>query len=278
MKDSHRISPVITLLTDFGMSDGYVAAIKGVILSVAPQVRIVDAGHLVSAQDIDAAAFALAQYWSLYPKGAIHLVVVDPGVGTERAALIAEADGHIFVAPDNGVLALVAGQAEVFHARRIHPGWHRPGGYSATFHGRDVFAYAAALLAAGKTPVASFSDPVDEIDQGCWREAVVEGDCIAGNIIHQDRFGNLITNIRYSVFEKTGWTAVHAEAGGYVFEHISRTYADVPVSEKLALFDSAGFLELALRNGSAARRLGLRRGEPVFLRRNRKESAPVATD
>ncbi|MCF7838298.1 MAG: SAM-dependent chlorinase/fluorinase [Candidatus Marinimicrobia bacterium] len=256
---------LITLLTDFGWQDGYVAAMKGVILSAAPAARLVDAAHDVQPQDIVGAGWALAQYWACYPAGTIHLAVVDPGVGTDRAALLAEADGQWFLAPDNGLLDFVAAAAAQYAVRRLRPGWHRPAGCAATFHGRDIFAYAAGRLVAGDDP-AAFTDSLAAASPAALPAPRPSGHGLAGRIIHCDRFGNLITNIAAATAAEAVPRPWHVLVAGYVFEQVRRTYADVAPGEKLALFGSSGLLELAINQGSARERLRLDRGAPVQLR------------
>jgi len=260
---------LVTLLSDFGLRDGYVAAMKGVILSEAPGVTLVDAGHDIVPQDVRAAAWSLGQYWNLYPAGTIHVAVVDPGVGSARAALIAEADGHLFLAPDNGLLRFVQQQTDRFSAFAIPRNWHRPGVLSNTFHGRDVFAYAAGVIAAGKQHPSEIGVPVQSIEDGGWMVSEKENDCLTGEVIHIDHFGNLITSISRQQVQDTGWRDLHIEARGYVFDEICSTYSDVEEHHKVVLFGSGDMLELAVRNGSAARSLGLLRGEKIFIKKNK---------
>nr|PZN90793.1 MAG: hypothetical protein DIU52_06120 [bacterium] len=257
----------ITLLTDFGTADGYVAAMKGVIAARAPGVVVDDASHDVPPGDVAAAAWTLSRYWNLYPPGTVHVVVVDPGVGSERRALAAEVDGRLFVAPDNGVLTWVlaeAGDAAVvaIEAARL---FRTP--VSATFHGRDVFAPVAAELArrAGAGPsrfrevLADLGPEVADPVRLPLPRPHRGPDHIAGEVIHVDRFGNLITNVPGE------WLAPGARirvAGGSAAPLV-RTYADVAPGALAALVGSAGMLEVSVRDGSAAERLGVGRGASV---------------
>ena len=243
---------VIALLTDFGTADGYVAEMKGVLLSRSPGVNIVDVSHDIPPQDIEAARLSLARYWRRFPKGTVHIVVVDPGVGSERAALAVESGGHFLVGPDNGVLspALFAPDAQVVSLPI-------PQNASFTFHGRDVFAPAAASIAAG-TPVNELGEYWPSPVRKRTAEAAKRSDgAIVGEVLTIDRFGNALTNLVTRV-------------GGSVLVNdqllpIVRTYADVNIGEMVALVGSSGFIEIAVRNGNASARLQLQRGSEVVL-------------
>jgi len=216
---------VVTLLSDFGLSDGYVAAMKGVLLREAPAARIVDAGHDVPPQDVRGAGWVLSQYWNWYPAGTVHIAVVDPGVGTRRMPLIATGGGHVFLAPDNGLLSWVARRSPDFRAGVVRPEVHLPSGVSATFHGRDVFAYAAGLIASGRATAADLADPVASIVVGPWVAPNRENDVIWGEIVHLDRFGNAVTNITVEdLGDVSRW---RIEARSYIMHRVLRTYGDV---------------------------------------------------
>jgi S-adenosylmethionine hydrolase len=242
--------PVITLLTDFGTADGYVAEMKGVLLSLAPEARIVDIAHDIPPQDIMRARLTVSRYWRRFPPGTVHVVVVDPGVGTARAALAVESEGRFLVGPDNGVLSSAIG---VGHARVVD--LDVPGGASPTFHGRDVFAPAAARLARG--------EPLDILGRTHRKSVMIhtpvpiraDGGGVTGEIIAIDRFGNAITNLE----PLPGETVTVA---GWVVP-VVRTFGDVAVGTPCALVGSAGLLEIAVRDGSAANSLGLGVGMPV---------------
>lgn len=243
---------ILTLLTDFGTSDGYVGEVKGVILSGAPGVVLVDISHDVGPQDVEGARLALARYWRRFPLGTVHLVVVDPGVGSSREAIAVSSDGRFLVGPDNGVLspALLARDARAVALPL-------PRQASATFHGRDVFAPAAALLAAG-APLDELGQPHESpiIRRTPEARRLADGR-VAGEVIAVDRFGNLITNLvamRGGVVELAGRTIA-----------VRRAYSDVATGEITALVGSLGFVELAVRDGSAAMVLGVQRGAPVLL-------------
>lgn len=242
--------PVITLLTDFGTADGYVAEIKGVLCSLAPEATLVDLAHDIPAHDVELGRLTVARYWRRFPAGTVHLVVVDPGVGTSRVAMAAHADGRYLVGPDNGVLspALLLGDVRAV-ALPVSPAASR------TFHARDVFAPAAAALATG-TPLEALGEPHHAPIVRRTREAVRRDDgAIIGEVIAVDRFGNAITNL---VGARSG---VVAAAGRPV--PVRATYADVAVGAPVALTGSSGLLEIAVRDGSAARIMGLERGATV---------------
>jgi len=241
---------IVTLLTDFGTADGYVAEMKGVLYSGAPDITVVDLTHAIPPQDVEAGRLALARSWRRFPVGTIHVAVVDPGVGTRRAAIAVESQGRFLLGPDNGILspALVGGGADVV-ALPIPP-------YAAaTFHGRDVFAPAAARLAAGEalTMLGVYKeDPVVRRTPDTQRHA--DGS-ISGVVLTIDRFGNILSNIG-------GRIGGHVLLGDQRIP-VQRTYADVEVGSLIALTGSSGFLEVAVRGGSAVHALGTRRGEPI---------------
>jgi S-adenosylmethionine hydrolase len=247
------MSRTITLLTDFGTADGYVGEMKGVLCSGAPDAALVDVTHDVAAQDVDGARLVVARYWRRFPASTVHLVVVDPGVGGSRAAIAVESEGRFLVGPDNGVLS-----PALLHAGARCVELPVPAGAAPTFHGRDLFAPAAAALARGT--------PIDSLGQPCTTPVVLrtpeplrhEDGSIAGVVITVDRFGNAITNLM-------SWRGGIVEASGRRLPLV-RTYADVAVSEAVALVGSSGLVEIAVRDGSAAATLGLKRGSAVVLR------------
>ena len=248
---------LITLLTDFGTADGYVAEVKGVLLSAAPGVQVVDLSHDIAPQDVESARLAVARYWRRFPAGTVHLVVVDPGVGSARAAIAARSDERFLVGPDNGVLspALLVPGAEAVSLPI-------PADAAPTFHGRDVFAPAAAALASGAT-LASLGMPHPSPSLRRTPEVVREPDgALRGEVIAIDRFGNVITNI-----------VAHHAGTVRVGEHevaVRRSYSDVARGEMVAVTGSSGLLEIAVRDGSAAGLLGISRGTPVFARHDRE--------
>ncbi len=253
---------VITLLTDFGTADGYVAELKGVLLGEAPGATLVDASHDLAPQDVDGARLALARYWLRYPPGTVHLVVVDPGVGTERAALAVGSEGRWLVGPDNGVLTPALLRAGARAVRLPVPPRS-----AATFHGRDVFAPAAARLAAG-APLDALGAPADAPVLRRTPEArrLADGG-IEGVVITVDRFGNAITNLVASGATAAPGGLVQLGDPAWRTVPIRRVYADVGSGEVVALAGSNGLLEIAVRDGSAAAVLGVARGNRVVLYR-----------
>lgn len=227
-----------------------------VVAAGAPDALIEHATHDLIPGDITGAALALSRYALSYPPGTVHLVVVDPGVGTERRALAAEIDGRLFVAPDNGVLSRVLRAGAAFVAVRLDD----TGADSATFHGRDVFAPAAARLAAGET-LARLGEPLQNPLALDLPEPARHEDGIYGEVLHVDRFGNLITNV------PAEWVRAAGDAwlGFRRVGPLRRTYGDVPDGELLALIGSLDLLEISVRNGSAADRIPAGRGAPVYI-------------
>ena len=250
----------VTFLTDFGTADGYAAAMAGVVAAGAPDAVVDHASHEVEPGDVRAAAFALARYALLYPEGTVHVVVVDPGVGTHRRPVAARIDGRLFVAPDNGVLTQVLqGAQRVRMVEVTDP--EIAGGASATFHGRDIFAPTAAYLARGGRLEALGPEVHDPrllpVPQPRRTDHGAEGEVVA-----VDRFGNLITNV------PAGWLPDPAAVvvAGTDVGPVRHTYGDVASGELLALVGSVELLEVSVRDGSAADRLGVGRGAAVVVR------------
>jgi S-adenosylmethionine hydrolase len=246
------MSALVTLLTDFGTADGYVGEMKGVLASLGAPHHV-DIAHDIMPHDIDGARLALARYWRRFPPGTVHLVVVDPGVGGARAALAVECEGRRLVGPDNGVLSPALLHPE---ARCVSLGV--PPGASPTFHGRDVFAPAAARLATGGA-LDTLGAPHHDAIVRRTPEAVRRPDgAVSGVVITIDRFGNAVTNL----MARRGGTI---ELPGLRLP-LRHTYGDVAPDTPLALIGSSGLVEIAVRDGSAAARLGLERGSEVVLR------------
>ncbi|MCK5861111.1 MAG: SAM-dependent chlorinase/fluorinase [Candidatus Hydrogenedentes bacterium] len=253
--------PVITLTSDFGMRDPYAAAMKGVLRKHCPSVFIDDLTHDIAPQDILEAALFLEAAVPSYPEGTIHLVVVDPGVGTSRRAIAVGAGGHVFVAPDNGLLSLWLKKYLPDWIYEIDPAVVDAAAISNTFHGRDIFAPAAAWLANGGIP-SRLGNELPHIKQLNIPDPIYTDDNqITGTILHIDRFGNCITNIRREEVE-TKIDSVHA--GNHVIA-FNNTYSDVPVHVPLALYGSGDRLEIAVNQANASRQLGLTRGTPVII-------------
>ena len=261
--------PLITMTTDFGLSDGYVGAMKGVILSIAPETTIVDITHDIQPHAIVQAAFVVAAVAPYFPSGTIHLVVVDPGVGSERRAIAVQTKKATFVAPDNGVLTFIlrplteetGPPAKIIQLTR-RKYWLSK--VSSTFHGRDIFAPVAAHLAAGVS-FSKLGKPIDDpvlLDLPQPRQ--ISDGSLQGHVIYVDRFGNLVTDIPAAWLG--GSREWQVEVAGRTVRQLSPTYADVARGQLLALIGSAGLLELAVREGSAALMLGIGIGAPVIVR------------
>ncbi len=251
--------PVITLTTDFGMESPYVAAMKGVIFTVNPRARIIDLSHQIPPQDLTFAAFFLQESIPFFPSTAIHVVVVDPGVGTPRNLLYVELEGHRLLAPDNGVWTPLAG-GRLKEARRLtEPRYWRPT-ISRTFHGRDILAPVAAHLSLGIHPDL-LGPRVERWVELSWPEPRWERNRIEGEVLFVDHFGNLITNIPAEPVMSAA--SVRIQAGGVDIPDRVAAYGDKEAGSLVALTSSGGLLEVAEVQGNAARRLRLGRGTPV---------------
>jgi S-adenosylmethionine hydrolase len=248
---------IITLLTDFGNADHYVAEVKGVLLTRAPAVTLVDVTHGIPPGDVRSGAYVIGRTWHRFPVGTIHLAVVDPGVGTPRPALAFGAHGHFFIGPDNGVFTPVLHDAEVEAV--VLP---TPEAASPTFHGRDVFAPAAAGLSNG-VPLSTLGEPLGEIPQRlAYTAPHYEGKTVVGEVVYVDRFGSLVTNLTSEQVP----TYARLEVEDLDLGPLRRTYSDVTAGGLLAYVGSGGAIEIAVRNGSAARRLGVGVGGRVRAR------------
>jgi hypothetical protein len=240
--------PIVTLLTDYGTADSYVGEMKGVLLSGAPGATLVDITHAVPPGEVVAGAYVLGRSWPRFPEGTVHLAVVDPGVGTSRAALAMRARGHFFVGPDNGIFSSVLRATEVEVVRLPTPPVASP-----TFHGRDLFAPAAAALARGDL-LLSLGDRFTGIPRRLSAaDPHYEGKMVVGEVIYVDRYGNLITNLTPE--HVPPYAVIEAES--LVIGPVRTTFGDVPPGGLLAYLGSGGMVEVAVRDGSAARRLGL---------------------
>jgi len=252
--------PIITLTTDFGAAAPYAAAMKGVILALNPAARPVDLTHQVPPQDVRHAAFFLASAVPCFPPEAIHVVVVDPGVGSDRALLYVEAGGRRLLAPDNGCWTLLEGADAARVIRLAEPRfWRQP--VSATFHGRDILAPVAAHLSLGTDP-AQLGPGVEQWVRLTWPEPVARDDGLTGEVVFIDDYGNLITNI-----PGTAWAdrPARVTVGGRPVERRVRSYAEALPGTAVVLVSSVGLTEIAVPHGSAARQLGAAVGTPVVL-------------
>ncbi|MGC4113562.1 MAG: SAM-dependent chlorinase/fluorinase [Myxococcales bacterium] len=253
--------PIITLLTDFGAGSGYPAQMKGVLLSMCPDARIVDVSHEVPAYRVLVGQALLLEAVPAFPPETIHLAVVDPGVGTSRRGLVVQggekAPGHLFVGPDNGLLWPFMHGGKVYEL--AEPAYRRSE-VSATFHGRDVFAPAAAHLALGVSP-EKLGPEVAEPVKLTPPKVRHEGGAVVGEIVHVDSFGNLITNLSREDLPAVAPEQLRLAVGGRTLSGLAATYGSAPRGTLMALIGSAGLLEIAVREGSAARELRLEEGQ-----------------
>ncbi|HYK81787.1 MAG TPA: SAM-dependent chlorinase/fluorinase [Gemmatimonadales bacterium] len=245
------MATLITLLTDFGAADSYAGEVKGVLLSHVHGAALVDITHVIPPGDVQAGQYVLSRVWHRFPQGSVHLAVVDPGVGTERRALAASAAGHFFVAPDNGLLSFLPPDAH-FVALPIPPG------AAPTFHARDVFAPAAAQLALGAA-LPHLGHPITDPHRAPLPAPRRDGAAVVGEVIYVDRFGTLISNIPGAEVEP----GVRLRVAGTEIGTLARTFGDVARGQLVALVGSGGTVEIAVRDGSAARLLGVGVGAEV---------------
>lgn len=274
--------PIITILTDFGHADGYVGAMKGVMLSIVPESHLIDISHAVQPQNVPHAARILSQTFQHYPPHAVHLIVVDPGVGSQRHPIAVESSAGRFVAPDNGVLTPVLEADPNAQAVRLsNPDYWRTDRPSHTFHGRDIFSPAAAHLAKG-LPLSELGDPLPKPKHIPLPRLRVTENSIHAEITHIDHFGNAVTNIAPLVWEDKEHILLHHEGevirlptqnvqitcNWHTFNRIHTQYSTVDVGKPLVLVGSTGELEFAINQGSAAEQLSLSAGDRVTLHFN----------
>jgi S-adenosylmethionine hydrolase len=255
---------MITLTTDFGLKDPYLAQMKGVLLTLNPKATLIDITHGVEKFNVRMGAFMLASAASYFPKGTVHLAVVDPGVGTERRAILVQAKQGFFVGPDNGVLILAAQNQGIQHVHElVNPKFMLPK-VSGTFHGRDIFAPAAAHLDMGVMP-KEFGPEITDAYSPAFVKAEVTGEKLVGEVLYVDSFGNIITNISQEKRPQT--KAAHVEIQDCSFQvTFGRTYADTKPKEAVALIGSHGFLEIALNQASAAEKFHAVAGDRVVVK------------
>ncbi len=257
--------PIITFLTDFGLQDGYVASMKGVVLKRCPDAVIVDITHLIPPHDIRWGAYILSTCHLDFPSGTIHVAVVDPGVGTSRKPIAIRTCESIYIGPDNGIFSFILEKSALLEARLLqNPDYFREK-VTPTFHGRDIFAPVAAHLASG----ASFAALGPEVQpiRAPWTRPKIEPGTIVGEVLGADRFGNIITNITRNDLPHN----VHPETLEIRIEDkevpvFATTYGSVPLGAPLALIGSSDHLEISINQGNAARHYRIRPGSPVTIR------------
>ncbi len=269
---------LITLTTDFGLQDGYVGVMKGVMASIAPQVPMIDLSHLIPPQDVRSAAYLLWTALPYFPAESVHLVVVDPGVGTSRRPIAASTAWGYLVGPDNGVFSYVWAATPPTRIVTLANPRYRREGVSQTFHGRDIFAPAAAHLAAG-VAIEALGEVVDDPVRLPLPQLSIGPRIVRGEVLYVDHFGNCITSVGYLTWDGDHLrldpafgggeqrilpaTRLTVRSRGVVLHGVQRTYGLVAEGEPLALVGSEGMLEIAVSNGNAGRTLGLRVGDPV---------------
>lgn len=262
--------PVVAFLSDFGTRDHYAGTLKAVVLGVCPDATLVDIGHDLPAHDVMAGALELAACYRYFPPGTVFLVVVDPGVGSARRGIAAEAGDYRFVAPDNGVLSAVFRESPPRKVVELTERKYARPTVSRTFEGRDRFAPAAGWLAKGIT-LASLGKGIGDYHRLELAQPEAGAGEIRGQVVRVDRFGNLISNIDRRTFEQLAATgAITVRAGGHDVARVVGTYAEAPAGEPCALFGSTDHLEIAVNAGDAAAHLGLGRGAALTVRLTRQ--------
>lgn len=255
---------IITLTTDFGLSDHFVGVMKGVILGINPLARIVDLTHGIEPFEVNQCAFTLLQAYRYFPKKTIHVSVVDPGVGSARRPILMEAAGQFFVGPDNGLFSMIAAR-EKHKVRTITAEKYFLHPVSRTFHGRDVFAPVAAHLSKGVTP-ASFGKPIDDYLRLTATEPMrTDKRTWTGAIMHIDRFGNLVSNFHIDDFPQVKTQPIRMSVGTEQIQRLALNYAECEPGEPFVIVGSSGYLEVAVNQESAAKMLGCGVGAPMEL-------------
>jgi hypothetical protein len=259
-------NPIITLTTDFGMSDHLVGTMKGVILKINPDARIIDIGHNVMPFDVLDAALTIGQAYRHYPPRTIHVVVVDPGVGAQRRPILVSGDQHYFIAPDNGVLSVVYEEEQKVTVRHITADHYFLNPISNTFHGRDIFAPAAAWLSKN-WQTSSFGEEISDYVRFTLPKPKTTDGVVKGVVLKVDNFGNLVTNLSAEDFPQllAPSPTFKMSVGTREITKLAQTYSQGTPGEIFALVGSSGFVEISVNRGSAARALGVQRGAEVSL-------------
>ena len=256
-------NPIITLLTDFGLKDPYVASMKGVILSINPQCTLVDITHQVSPYDIKEGAFILAQAYSTFPKGTIHLSVVDPGVGSPRKPILFVTKNYFFIGPDNGLFTFALKREKLKKVIALGKMEFFLPEVSPTFHGRDLFAPVAAHLSFGIAP-ESFGRVIKSWNEISFPEPVLRQEKLIGEVVHIDTFGNLVCNIDYKNLLKFSKSRPFViKIGKRTMRGLKKGYWEGKTNEPIALFGSGGFLEISIKEGNAQKVLKMKKGDRV---------------
>jgi S-adenosylmethionine hydrolase len=261
-------SPLITLTTDFGLYDHFIGTIKGVLLGIVPEARIIDICHAVQAFDVLDGALTIAQAYTYFPSGTVHMIIVDPGVGTARRPILVTTERHHFVAPDNGVLSLIYDREERLSVRHVTAEHYYLQPVSNTFHARDIFAPIVAYLAKGVDPSRFGEEVQDFVRFSAPRPKAAEPHTLRGVVLKVDRFGNLITNITPQDAPPLFMGKVppfKILVGKREITEMKTAYADGAPGEVFGILGSMGFLEIAANRGAAAQILGVAKGSEVNL-------------
>ena len=256
---------LITLLTDFGHKDPYVGIMKGVIFGINPTARVIDLSHGVPPQDLMAGALMLRHAAPYFPRGTIHVAVVDPGVGSERRPLLVEADGSFFIGPDNGLLSLALDGKEPLHIIELSNEIYHLKPTSMTFHGRDIFAPIAAYLSLGMPP-EDFGPPLREFRRLPWPEIKATDRAVQGEVIYIDGFGNLVTNVEERTLRTFEADHLTFSLGPLTIRGLAPKYSAASDRGYLALVNSWGLLEIALYKGNAHLSCGAKLGDKLDIR------------
>lgn len=258
------MSRIITLTTDFGTQDHYVSVMKAVMLDIIPDARFIDISHEIPPQDVMAGAWVVRNSAPYFPPGTVHLVVVDPGVGTDRTPVAIKIKDQFFVGPDNGIFSLI-GEEFGYEAVKLENKKFWRENYSFTFHGRDIFATVAAHLANGVS-LDELGEPLEKLVTYRWAIPISDKDGIQGWIVHIDRFGNLISNIPSSLIRETiGESRLKIYVGNTILDEIVPAFAAVPDGEPAAYIGSSDKLEIAINKGNAKQMLSVEKGAQVSI-------------
>lgn len=264
MPDQKTIDPILTLTSDFGNQDQYVSAMKAVILGISPRARLIDISHEIKPQDIMAAAWVLKNTAFLYPPGTVHLAVIDPGVGTKRKAIAAKIKDQYFVGPDNGLFSLLL-ENNTYKAFELSNEDYWFEKRSDTFHGRDIFAPAAAHICNG-VDISKFGKEVKKLVNYKWALPIADEEGMQGWIVHIDRYGNLITNISAELMRKyIDDHDIKIFIGNTIIHKIEKTFGSVAEGEPTAIIGSSGMMEIVVNKGSAEQMLGVEKGAPISI-------------
>src|SRR6266481_7378066 len=281
MRDFVARTPIITLTTDYGTNDHFIGAMKGVILAIEPDARIIDICHSVQAFDVLDGALTISQAYSYFPSGTVHVVVVDPGVGTARRPVILTGERHLFVAPDNGVLSLIYDREERLSVRHVTAEHYFLQPRSNTFHARDIFSPVAASLAKGVAADHFGEEITDYVRFGAPRPKPVDERTLRGVVLKIDRFGNLITNITPEdlppLFEAQPPAFKITVGNKGQATRMCANYAEGTPGEVFGILGSMGFLEIAANRGSAFQLLGAGKGSEVnVVMEERRDAIPAS--